>query len=50
MDTLHLTEASPPLIDLEQLERLVTDDDLRVFDEECTAHDGCRDILPRRLG
>ena len=50
MDTLsrelvELVEAvAPPLIDLEQLERLVTEDELHLFDGECSAHDGCRPI------
>jgi hypothetical protein len=33
---------APPLIDLEQLERLVTEDDLHLFDGECFIHDSCR--------
>ena len=37
-------EVAPPLIDLEQLERLVTQDELLEFDGECTIHDGCRPI------
>ncbi|MFZ2963453.1 MAG: hypothetical protein WA006_02080 [Rhodoglobus sp.] len=54
MDTLHreldelVTELAPPLIDLEQLERLVTEDELRIFDEECQVHDGCRPMIERR--
>ncbi|MDH6181099.1 hypothetical protein M2152_001281 [Microbacteriaceae bacterium SG_E_30_P1] len=50
MDTLNreltelLDEVAPPLIDLEQLERLVTEDDLIQFDGECLLHDGCRPI------
>lgn len=54
MDTLHreldelVTELAPPLIDLEQLERLVTEDELRVFDDECRVHDGCRPMIERR--
>ena len=50
MDTLHreldqlIDEVAPPLIDLEQLERLVTEDELRMFDDECTVHDGCRPV------
>ena len=47
MDTLHRVEVAPPLI--EHLERLVTEDELAEFDEECSAHDGCRDILSRRI-
>ena len=37
-----LAEVEPPLIDLEQLERLVTEDDLHLFDGECFIHDSCR--------
>jgi hypothetical protein len=54
MDTLHreldqlLDEVAPPLIDMEQLERLVTEDELRMFDDECTVHDGCRPINEQR--
>ena len=50
MDTLNreldelVAEVAPPLIDLEQLERLVTEDDLLALDGECTIHDGCRQI------
>jgi hypothetical protein len=33
---------APPLIDLDQLQRLVDEDDAPdAFDGECTAHDGC---------
>ncbi|MGX5680273.1 hypothetical protein [Schumannella luteola] len=51
MDTLNreldelVAEVAPTLIDLEQLERLVTEDDLLLFDGECAVHDGCRPIL-----
>jgi hypothetical protein len=54
MDTLRrelnelVDEVVPPLIDLEQLERLVTEDDLLAFDGECLVHDGCRPILRHR--
>lgn len=47
MDTLNrelehlLDEAAPPLIDLAQLERLVTEDDLLRFDGDCAVHPGC---------
>lgn len=50
MDTLNreldglLDEAAPPLIDLEQLECLVTEDDLQRFDGECVIHDSCRPV------
>lgn len=41
-----LVEAvAPPLLDLSELERLVTADELLVFDGECTIHDGCRPII-----
>jgi len=54
MDTLRreldqlVLEVAPVLIDLEQLERLVTEDELHTFDGECSAHDGCRPVLDRR--
>lgn len=50
MDTLHreledlIGEVAPTFIDLEQLERLVTEDDMLAFDGECAIHDGCRQI------
>ncbi len=50
MDTLHrelenlIGEVAPAFIDLEQLERLVTEDDMLTFDGECSLHDGCRQI------
>jgi hypothetical protein len=50
MDTLNreldqlVDQVVPPLIDLSQLERLVTADELLTFDGECTVHDGCRPI------
>lgn len=50
MDTLHreledlIGEVAPSFIDLEQLERLVTEDDLLTFEGECSLHDGCRQI------
>ena len=53
MDTLNrelhdlIAEVVPPLIDLEQLERLVNEDDLVQFDGECFVHDGCRPITNR---
>jgi hypothetical protein len=55
MDTLHrelehlIAEVAPPLIDLEQLERLVTEDELRIFDDECTVHNGCIPIHAKRI-
>ena len=50
MDTLNreleelLDQVVPPLIDLAQLERLVTEDERQTFDGECSIHDGCRRI------
>ena len=50
MDTLNrelvelVEEVVPSLIDMEQLERLVTEDDLLSFGGECLIHDGCRPI------
>ena len=50
MDTLHreledlIGEVAPSFIDFEQLERLVTEDDIVTFDGECTLHDGCKHI------
>ena len=41
-------EVAPPLIDLAQLERLVTQDEAaELFDGECLVHDGCQSILNR---
>ena len=37
-------EVVPSLIDMEQLERLVTEDDLLSFGGECLIHDGCRPV------
>lgn len=50
MDTLHreleelIGEVAPSFIDLEQLERLVTEDDMITFEGECSIHDGCRPV------
>ena len=50
MDTLNrelvelVEEVVPSLIDMEQLERLVTEDDLLSFGGECFIHEGCRQI------
>ncbi len=50
MDTLNrelidlVDSVAPPLIDLEQLERLVTEDDMISFGGECAIHDGCRQV------
>jgi len=41
-------EIQPPLIDMEQLERLVTQDEAaELFDGECLVHDGCRTVWQR---
>ncbi len=45
-----MDEVAPPLLDLSQLERLVTADELVTFDGECAVHDGCRPIVSRRSG
>ncbi len=37
-------QVAPPLIDLAQLERLVTQDDLNMFDGDCLIHDSCRQV------
>jgi len=50
MDTLNrelvdlVDEVAPAFLDLELLERLVTEDDLLTFGGECFAHDGCRPV------
>ena len=50
MDTLKrelnelVEEVVPSLIDMEQLERLVTEDDLLSFGGECFIHEGCRPV------
>ena len=50
MDTLNreleelVDEVVPSFIDLEQLERLVTEDDMLSFGGECFIHEGCRQI------
>lgn len=50
MDTLKrelvelVEEVAPPLIDMEQLERMVTEDDVLSFGGECFIHDGCRPV------
>ena len=55
MDTLRreldelVLELDPPLIDLAQLERLATADELHAFDGECSMHDGCRPVWDRRI-
>jgi hypothetical protein len=41
-------EIAPPLIDMEQLERLVRlDEAAEFFDGECTEHDACRNVTWR---
>jgi hypothetical protein len=41
-------EAATPLIDMEQLEWLFTQDEAaELFDGECRAHAGCQPILDR---
>ena len=41
-------EVAPPLIDMAQLERLVTQDEAaELFDGECLVHDGCRTVWQR---
>mgnify|MGYP006363940705 FL=1 len=42
-----IAEVVPPLLDFAQLERLVIEDDLLLFDGECATHDGCRAIPGR---
>jgi hypothetical protein len=42
MDTLD--RESAVYIDMEQLERLVTEDDMLDFGGECLIHEGCRQI------
>ncbi|CAN5218332.1 hypothetical protein BH11ACT2_BH11ACT2_23790 [soil metagenome] len=45
-----LDAVAPPLIDLEQLDRLVAEDERTdAFDGECSEHDACRPIFPQRL-
>lgn len=43
-----IDEIAPPLIDLELLERLVTEDEAaELFDGECLVHDGCQSVSQR---
>lgn len=43
-------EMAPPLIDLEQLERLVTEDERAdAFDGECGIHSSCTPVFASRL-
>ena len=40
-----IDEVAPPLIDMAQLERLVTQDEAaELFDGECLVHDGCQSV------
>jgi hypothetical protein len=51
MDTLSrelvdlIEEVVPSLVDMEELERLVTEDDMLEFGGECFVHEGCRPIV-----
>jgi len=41
-------EVAPPLIDMAQLERLVTQDEAaELFDGECLVHAGCQSVWNR---
>jgi hypothetical protein len=42
-------EVAPPLIDLDELHRLVAADEDDTFDGECGVHEGCRTIRKNRL-
>ena len=43
-------EVAPPLIDLEQLERLVTEDErAEAFDDECFVHASCMPVFVTRF-
>ncbi len=43
-----IDEMAPPLIDMQQLERLVKQDEVaELFDGECLVHDGCQSIARR---
>ena len=43
-----IDEMAPPLIDMQQLERLVKQDEIaELFDGECLVHDGCQSIARR---
>jgi hypothetical protein len=50
-ELIDLVDAvAPPLIDMDQLDRLVEDDENPdAFDGECAAHDGCRPLFEKRL-
>jgi len=56
MKTLHaelqelVDEVAPPLLDLEQLERLVTEDERDdAFDGECFVHSSCMPVFVSRF-
>jgi hypothetical protein len=43
-------EVAPPILDLEELDRLVAiDESPDTFDGECVIHDGCLSVHSRRL-
>jgi hypothetical protein len=43
-------EVAPPLIDLDELQRLVAQDDaVDPSEGECTIHEGCRPVFPSRF-
>ena len=42
-----ISGVAPPLLDLAELERLVTADELYQLEDDCTEHDGCRPIRLR---
>jgi hypothetical protein len=44
-DLWELFQATTPSLDLEQLQQLVTDDELHAHEGDCTVHDGCRPVL-----
>lgn len=45
-----IDEMAPPLIDMQQLERLVKQDEIAEhFDGECLVHDGCQSVSRRSL-
>lgn len=44
-----LDAVAPPLLDLDELRRLVAiDDDPRTFDGECDIHDSCQSVNHQR--
>jgi hypothetical protein len=50
-ELVELVDAvAPPLLDLDELDRLVAiDEDPDAFDGECTRHDACLPIFAKRL-